>query len=129
MVEYALTGIPSSVKKRDLEDTCIEVFGKIDIDIHDNDIEACHRLGKSSKTIIRFVKRMFCSKVLTKKYELRDIKKEKLTEIGLAKTVTLFVRPTLSQYNEEISFDCRELRRKGHIYSTWFYSRSVFIEK
>ena len=57
------------------------------------------------------------------------MKKERLTEIGLPETVKLFVRPNLSPYNEEISFNCREIRRKRHIYSTWFYSRSVFIKK
>ena len=33
-------GIPSSVKKRKLEDKCVEVLEKIDIKIHETDIEA-----------------------------------------------------------------------------------------
>ena len=57
------------------------------------------------------------------------MKKEKLTETGLLETVKLFVRPNLSLYTEEISFNCRELRRKGHIYITWFYSGSVVTKK
>ena len=32
-------GTPTSVKTRELEDKCIEVFGKIDIKIHETDIE------------------------------------------------------------------------------------------
>ena len=54
------------------------------------------------------------------------MKKEKN---GLPETVKLFVRSNLSPYDEEISFNCRELRRKGHTYSTWFYFRPVFIKK
>ena len=50
------------------------------------------------------------------------MKKENLTETGLPKTVKLFVRLNLSPYNEEISFNCMELRRKAHIYVTWLYS-------
>ena len=111
-------GIPSSVEKRELKDKYIEVLGKIDIKIHETDIEACHRLGKSSKTIILFVSRTFFSKILEKKSKLSEIKKETLTEIGLLETVKLFIRPNLSPYNEEISFNCRELRRKGQICST-----------
>ena len=53
-------GVPSGMKKRELEDKCVEVLGKTEIKIHETDIEACHRLGKSSKTIIRFVNRKFC---------------------------------------------------------------------
>ena len=67
--------------------------------------------------------------MLAKISELRGMKKEKLTEIGLPETVKLFVQPNLNPYNEEISFNCRELRTKGHICSTWFYSGSVFIIK
>ena len=46
-------GIPSSVKKRELADKCIEIFGKIIIKIHESDIQACHRFGKSSKLLLR----------------------------------------------------------------------------
>ena len=59
-------GIPSSVEKRELKDKYTEVLGKIDIKIHETDIEACHRLGKSSKTIILFVNRTFFSRILEK---------------------------------------------------------------
>ena len=41
------------------------------------------------------------------------MKRERLAEIGLPETVILFARP----HNEEISFNCRELSRKGHICS------------
>ena len=42
------------------------------------------------------------------------LKKERLIEIGLLDIVKLFARPSLSLYNEEISFNCRELRRKHY---------------
>ena len=61
--------------------------------------------------------------------KLSDMKNERLTEIGLPETVKSFVWQNLSPNNEQISFNCRELRRKGHIYSTWFYSGPVFIKK
>ena len=58
------------------------------------------------------------------------MKKERLTEIGLLKKLNCsFNQINLSPYNEEISFNCRELRRKGHIYNFWFYPGSVFIKK
>ena len=100
------------MKKRELEDKCIKVLGKIVIKIHKSDIKACHRLGNSFKTIIRFADRNFFSKKLAKKFELSDMKKKRLTEIGLPETVNLFVQPNLSPYNEEISFNCRQIRKK-----------------
>ena len=41
------------------------------------------------------------------------MKKERLREIGFSETVNLFVQPNLSPYNEEISFNCRQIRKKG----------------
>ena len=64
-------------------------------------------------------------KILGKKSELSDMKKERLTKIGLPETVKLFVRSNLSPHDEETCFNCRELRRKGHIHNIWFYSGSV----
>ena len=63
------------------------------------------------------------------KYWQKSMKKERLTNIGLSETLKLFFQSNLSPYNDEISFNCRELRGKGHIYITWFYSASVFIKK
>ena len=40
-----------------------------------------------SKTIICFVNKNFCSKILTKKSELSDMKKERLIDVGLPETV------------------------------------------
>ena len=86
-----VASIPYSVRKRELK-----LFGKIDIEIHESDIEACHRLGKSCKTIIHFVNRKFWSKILAKKSELSDLKQERLAEIGLPETVKLLVWLNLS---------------------------------
>ena len=49
-----VASIPYSFRKRELK-----LFGKIDIEIHESDIEACHCLGKSCKTIIHFINRKF----------------------------------------------------------------------
>ena len=50
-------GIPQSVKSKDLEDKVINVLDKVNVKMTKNDIEACHRLGDSRKTIVRFVNR------------------------------------------------------------------------
>ena len=50
-------------RERELEGKCVYVFGKRNIKIDESHIEACHRLGKSSNTIILFVStvnRKFC---------------------------------------------------------------------
>ena len=121
--------ISSSVKKKELKGKCIEVLGKIDIKIYESVIEACHRLGKSTKAMISFVKRLFCSIIMAKKSELSDIEKKRLKKIELLETVKLFFWSNLSLSNEEISFNSGEVKRKGHTCSSWFSSGSVSIHK
>ena len=42
-----VSGIPDSVGDNDLEGKVISVFANVGIDVKSNDIEACHRIGKS----------------------------------------------------------------------------------
>ena len=65
-----IQGIPSDINDNYLEDKVIEMFCEVDIVATKSDIEDCHRLGKNSDTILRFVNRKFCNDILEKKCEL-----------------------------------------------------------
>ena len=58
-----VSGIPDSVGDNNLEEKVISVFANVGIDVKFNNIEACHRIGKSrnssKKTIVRFTNRKF----------------------------------------------------------------------
>ena len=45
-----VSGIPDSVEDNFLEEKFISVFTSIGIDVKSNDIEACHRIGKSQNS-------------------------------------------------------------------------------
>ena len=48
----------------------MKFFGAMNIAITKNDVEGCHRLGKSSKsTIVQFVNIKHCYEILSKKFE------------------------------------------------------------
>ena len=47
-------GIPKTVESKDLEHTVCKVFNSIGFDIGEDRIEACHRLTKSHRTIVKF---------------------------------------------------------------------------
>ena len=65
------SGIPENVPDNNLESTVITVLSDTDVQVESRDIEACHRIGKPSsktqKTIVRFVNRKNCEKVLSDK--------------------------------------------------------------
>ena len=74
-----IQGIRSQIADEKLEEKFIEVFVAMNIAITKNDVEDCHRLGKSSKsTIFRFVNRKHCYAFLSKKFETSKIDKLKL---------------------------------------------------
>ena len=43
-----------TVESKDLEHTVCKVFNSIDFDIEEDRIEACHRLTKFDRTIVKF---------------------------------------------------------------------------
>ena len=108
-----------------MEDKVINVLDKVNVKVTKSDIEACHRLGDSRKTIVRFVNRKHSFEALKNKKMLMSVD---LTSIGLDNNTNLFLSQNCSDYNNKIAFHCRELRRKRLIDSTWVYGHKVFIK-
>ena len=109
--------IPSQIPDEKLEEKVIEVFGAMNILITKNDVEDCHRLGKSSKsTIVQFANRKCCYAILSKKFETSKIDRSKL---GFESNVKLYVSENLTPYNQYLACKCRELKRAGVIHSSW----------
>ena len=65
-----ISGIPSNIEQKDLENEVIQVFNEAKVRVHGRpldpmDITACHRIGKKNVTIVRFVNRKFAYAGLT----------------------------------------------------------------
>ena len=75
-----ITGIPPVIEDQDLEKEVIEIFrdAKVVVDkqpIKASDIQACHRLNKKGKTIIKVVNRKFVEDALRKGKHLKGNKR------------------------------------------------------
>ena len=44
-----VSGIPGHVSERDLEETVISILSDIEVNVYANDVEACHRIGKTDR--------------------------------------------------------------------------------
>ena len=110
-----ITGIPESVENEKLEETVIEVLNKIDINVSNNDIEACHCLGKQKnkprKTIIRFVNSKFAKKALLNR---KGLKHADMSSLGLD-SHEVFINENLTRANSKIAFHSRRLKRNSLI--------------
>ena len=93
-------GVPSNIGNQQLEKKVIDILATVDIKGGECDIEATHRLGKSRKTIIRFVNRKNCSKLLFKKKEIFNMSNECLQELGFSSQTKLFIQPNLTPFDD-----------------------------
>ena len=109
-----VSGIPDSVKDNCLEKKIISVFTSVGIEVKSNDIEACHRIGKSQnsskKTIVRFSNRKFAKQALYNRKKLKSIDKS-----ILGVTNDVFINEKLTPVNNRIAFNCRKLKRQNLI--------------
>ena len=74
-----LSGIPNSTDDNNLENTVISMMSDINVNIKENDIEACHRSGKpdvkskSKKTVVLFVNKKNYNKVFENEKKLAKL--------------------------------------------------------
>ena len=57
------SGIPNSVAPKDLENFILRLLQEIDINLDKSRIATCHRLGKTDKTVVKFLNRKDAKKV------------------------------------------------------------------
>ena len=122
-----ITGIPESVENEKREETVVEVLNKIDLNVSNNDIESCHRLGKQKnkprKTIIRFVNTKFAKKALLNR---KGLKHADTSSLGLD-SHEVFINENLTRANSKIAFHSRSLKRNSLIYKCYTKDGVVHI--
>ena len=120
-----ITGIPDSVKQRDLEPLVLKMINTLGMNISSYEVAACHRLYDSKKdrkyplkTIIRFTNRKvvdFC---------LKNRKKHSLIKSKHNLNVRFF--ESLCKQNELVLKECNDLKQKNIIHD--FYTSNGFIK-
>ena len=120
-----MSGIPDSISDDDLQETVTVVLSDIDVQVTANDVETCHSIGqsdknKSKKTIILFVNRKHCRKILENKKKMasNDFSKYKFPV-----NTKIFTNKDLTFKNETLDFHGRKLKREGHIFSSCLYKK------
>ena len=124
-----ISGIPDSVDQTDLEDKVVEIFDKIGVDLSNDEIEACHRIGKSKDnsktTIIRLVNRKKCKSALFNRKKLRNID---TSSINLP-NAQIYINENLSPANQALAFYGRKLKRAGLIFNCYTFDGVVQLKR
>ena len=107
-----ITGIPSSVSDKDLDEVVCKAITKAEVDITANDIEDCHRVGNKGQTIIIFGARKVVRQVLSLR---KDLNKNKISDIDLTGQSTLYINQSLCPYYNMLLSKTKTLYQKGKI--------------
>ena len=67
------SGIPNSVALKDLENFIQRLLQEISINLEKSRIVACHRLGKTDRTIVKFLNRRDAENVYSNKKKLKGV--------------------------------------------------------
>ena len=121
-----IAGISDSVCDEDLDSKVIDILAEIGVNVESKDIEACHRIGKSSpkNSIVRFMNRKVCKSALKNRKKIRSVD---ATKLELPIRSKLFINENLSPYFNKISFQCRRLKRAGKIIKVYSHEGIVHI--
>ena len=106
-------GIPKTVDSKDLEHTVCKVFNSIGFDIGENRIEACHRLTKSDRTIVKFSQRKDCQHLMRMKKGLKDLNPAILS---FPEGTKIYVNDSLCPYYNGLWNECKKLWNNKKIY-------------
>ena len=115
-----IVGIPNSVGNSVLEETVRGVFKKIGVEIDERDVQACHHLKGKERTIVKFINRKDCLKILRVKKDLNS-----LDGVGLSENTEIFIDESLCPYCRDIWNKCKKLRAIQKIHQ--FYTISGLI--
>lgn len=114
------SGIPDSVPDSQIEYSKISILSDIDVSVYHGDVEDCHKVGKphrnnSKKTIIRMVKRKYCTKALVN--NRKKLANNDTVKYNFNTGSKIFVNENLVLANEFIAYECCSLKCSGKIHS------------
>ena len=107
-----ISGIPSNVADGHLEEKVRFILHKIDVDIPTEQIEACHRIGKNGKTIVKFSRRKDISRIFSNKKKLKNLDANSLT---IPEKSRVYINESLCPSYKNLWWKCKTLWKAGKI--------------
>ena len=105
-----IMGIPHEVSGEVLDEKVLKIFRKIGCDISPDHTEVCHRVGRTTDTVIvRFSKRKDCQRVCSVK---KGLKKLTMADLELPRNNKLFINRSLCHITK-----CWRLKARNFIAS------------
>ena len=119
-----LSGHPKSIENSELEDTALQLFKELDVEIDSSNIEDCLWLPSKGpkRVIVKFSKRNDANRIRKVRKNLKGMD---LSSIGIRSRV--YVNDSLCKYYKMLSRKCKKLCENKFIHSFWVNERSYII--
>jgi len=98
-------GIPCSITDDDLENEVVAILSDIDVNVTTESFQACHRLKKKDRVIVKFKNRKDCMHSLKNKKMLREINYSK--KYG---SKMLYINESLCGFYRGLWNKCKKLK-------------------
>ena len=117
-----ITGIPDKTDQKDLENTALNIFRKLDVEIDSSNIEDCHWLPNKGpkRAIIKFSKRKDANRI---RHCKKNLKGMDLTSLGISSPV--FINDSLCQCYKMLWRKCKKLLTNKFVDSFWVSNGSI----
>ena len=137
--------IPKSVAPKDLENFILRLLQQIGINLDKLRIVACHRLGKTNRTIVKFLNQKDAENVYSNKKKLKNVdisclfsdddmqgrnvmttgSQNDWREEGLSRKRKIFVSQNLCPYYRHLYGLVKEKKAEGLIFDFWVFNGAI----
>ena len=123
-----IVGIPQSITDEDLETKSLELLNAIGVKLDASQVQACHRLKKKAKTIIKFTNRKMAIECLKNRSKLKDM--DTSSFFGASSIpIKIFINESLCPKYNFLFGKLNALYKEKKIKNVWTYNGSVKVRK
>ena len=120
-----LNSVTAEIHEDVLGESIYEALSLTGINVVPEDLQACHRMKRSDRVIVKF---KCCKQKQSLMYKRKNLgtKSQELTNLKFSGR--LFVSESMSHENQQLAYKCRQLKSARKIHSTWFFNNVINIK-
>ena len=117
-----ISGISADIENKSLENMALEIISRAGVNVHNENVEGCHRIGRNNATILKFSRRKDCYATLKVRKEISNMK---FNDINIHEKI--YVNQSLCPYYKTLRWRCKKMWENELIHSFWVYNSKIFI--
>ena len=120
-----LNTVPADITEDVLEENTCKALLLTGVNVVPNDLQACHRMKRSDRVIVKF---KCCKQKTSVMYKRKNLGNKSQELSNLKSSGRLFVSESMSHENQQLKYKCRQLKSARNIHSTWFFNNDVNLQ-